>query len=234
MSEDAWPKVGASMGIVAAVLLILSFVFGPSGDPPGFDASALEVQAYVFDNHGEIQAALAFQFAAIATFAWFLGAVFYRLSAAEPAARLSVAALVGGVLVAVGGLVGSAAGGAATYHVGAVVPGVTLGLWDVSVFGYLFFLVGLTVLTAATGALGIRVKAVPDVVCVYSVILAVYAFVVGLVGTFSEGGAFSPSDGALGLIAFLGFIVWLLAMGATLTREPRASGAQPAPAPPAV
>jgi hypothetical protein len=222
MSEDAWPKVGASMGIVAAVLLILSFVFGPSGSPPGFDDSAREVQEFILDNHGKLQAALAFQFAAIVAFAWFLGSVFYRLRAAEPAARLSAVALVGGLLVAVGGLVGSIGGAAANYHAGTVGADITLGLWDLSLFGYLFFLVGLTVLAAATGALGIRAKAVPDLVCAYSVIVAIYAFVVGLVGTFSETGAFSPSDGALGLIAFLSFIVWLLAMGLTLVRQPRA------------
>lgn len=221
MSEDAWPKVGASMGIAAAVFLILSFVFGPSGRPPGFHESAAEVQSYVLDNRGDIQAAIAFQFTAIVAFAWFLGSVFYRLRGAEPSARLSAAALVGGVLVAAGGLVGSVGGAAAAYHAGTLGADVTLGLWDLSLFGYLFFLVGLAVLAGATGALGIRAKAVPDLVCVYSVIVAVYAFVVGLVGTFSETGAFSPSDGALGLIAFLGFIVWLLAMGLTLVRQPR-------------
>jgi len=221
MSEDSWPKVGASAGLAAAVLLILSFVFGPSGSPPGFGDSAQEVQAFVQDNRGEIQAAVAFQFAAIVAFAWFLGSVFYRLRPAEPAARLSAAALVGGVLVAVGGLVGSVGSATAAYHVDALDPGVVLAIWDISLFGYLFFLVGLTVLTGATGALGIRARAVPDLLCYYSVILAVYAFVVGIVGTFSETGAFSPSDGVLGLIAFLGFLVWLLAAGATFVREPR-------------
>jgi len=108
-----------------------------------------------------------------------------------------------------------------------------LALWDLSVFGYLFFLVGLSVLAGATGALGIRAgaQAVPSLVCFYSVILAIYALVVGLVGAFSETGAFSPSDGVLGFIALLGFLVWLLAMGTTLVREPRA--VVPAPPPPA-
>ncbi len=221
MSEDSWPKVGASAGIAAAVLLILSFVFGPNDTPPGFDDSAAEVQAFIVDNHSKIQAAVAFQFAAIVAFAWFLGSVFYRLRAAEPAARLAVAALVGGVLVGVGGLVGSVGSATAAYHVDTLDPGIVLAIWDMSLFGYLFFLVGLTVLTGATGALGIRARAVPDVLCFYSVGLAIYAFVVGVVGTFSETGAFSPSDGVLGLIAFLGFVVWLLAAGATFVREPR-------------
>ncbi|HEX7058861.1 MAG TPA: hypothetical protein VF176_03335 [Solirubrobacterales bacterium] len=223
MSEDSWPKVGASMGIAAAVLLILSFVFGPSDAPPGFDDSAEDVRAFILDNRSAIQAAVAFQFAAIVSVAWFLGSVFYRLRGAEPAARLSVVALVGGVLIGVGGMIGSAATAAAAYHVESLDPGVVLALWDMSIFGYTFFLVGLTVLTAATGALGIRAgkKAVPDLLCFYSVGLAIYSFVVGVVTSFSETGAFSPSDGVLGLIAFLGFIVWLLAMGATLVREPR-------------
>jgi hypothetical protein len=233
MSEESWPKVGASMGIVAAVLLVLSFVFGPSGSPPGFDDSAAEVQAFVRDNHGEIQAAVAFQFGAIVAFAWFLGSVFYRLRPAEPAARVSVAALAGGVLLAVGGLIGSVGGAAANYHVATLDANSVLVLWDLSVFGYLFFLVGFAVLAGATGALGIRAKAVPDLVCIYSVVAALFAFVVGVVGTFSESGAFSPSDGALGLIAFLGFVVWLLAMGLTLVREPRAAGVTtPASGPP--
>jgi|GEM_PF-1347387 len=230
MSEESWPKVGASMGVVAAIFLILSFVFGPSGKPPGFDESAAGIQAFVSDNHGEIQAAVAFQFAAIVAFAWFLGSVFYRLRSAESAARLSAAALAGGVLLAVGGLVGSVGGAAAAYHVATLDPNSVAALWDLSLFGYLFFLVGFTVLAGATGALGIQARAVPDLVCFYSVFAALYAFVVGVVGTFSETGAFSPSDGVLGLIAFLGFVVWLLAMGLTLMREPRA--AAPAPAPP--
>lgn len=224
MSEESWPKVGASMGIVAAVFLILSLVFGPSGNPPGFDESAAGLQEFVSDNRGEIQAAVAFQFGAIVAFAWFLGSVFYRLRPAEPAARLSAAALAGGVLLAVGGLIGSVGGAAASYHVATLDASSVLALWDLSLFGYLFFLVGFTVLAGATGALGIRARAVPDLVCFYSVIVAIYAFVVGVVGTFSETGAFSPSDGALGLIAFLGFLIWLLAMGLTLVREPRPGG----------
>jgi hypothetical protein len=222
MSEDAWPKVGASAGIVAAVLLILSFVFGPSGTPPGFDDSAREVQEFIQDNRGEMQAQVALGFATLFAFAWFLGSVFYRLRAAEPAARLSVGALAGGLVLIIGATIGTAAQAAATYHVASLDANTVRGLWDLSVFGFLFFTVGFALLAGASGALAIRTRVLPNWLCVYSVLVAVYAFVVGLVGSFSETGAFSPSDGALGLIAFLLFIVWLLAMGITLVREPRA------------
>lgn len=223
MSEDAWPKLGASMGIVAAVLLILSFIFGPS-EPPGFDETASQVQSFLQEERGAVQAALAFQFAALVAFAWFLGSVFYRLRDAEPGgARLSAAALVGGVLVAAGGLVGSAGAGAAVYHVDTLGADAVLALWDLSVFGFLFFLAGFTVLAGAAGMLALRSGALPALLGGYSLLAGAYVLIVGVVGTFSETGAFSPSDGALGLIAFLLFLIWLLALGLVLAREPRGS-----------
>lgn len=227
MSEDVWPKVGASFGIVTAILLILSFVFGPSENPPGFDDSAAQVQAFVQDHHDGIQATVTFSFAALAAFAWFLGSVFYRLRAAEPAARLSAAALAGGVLLAVGGLVGTAGAGAAVYHADTLGADSVLALWDLSVFCYLFFLVGFTVLAGATGVLALRSAALPRPLGAYSALAAAYAFVVGVVGSFSETGAFSPSDGALGLIALLLLVIWLLATGVTLVRNPRAAPVVP-------
>jgi hypothetical protein len=227
MSEDAWPKVGASAGIVAAVLLILSFVFGPSGSPPGFNDSAREVQSFIRDNHGELQAQVALGLATLAAFAWFLGSVFYRLRAAERDARLSAVALVGGLVLVIGAAIGISAQAAAVYHADSLDANTVRGLWDLSVFGFLFFTVGFAVLAAASGALAIRTKVLPDWLCFYTVLAAVYAFVVGLVGSFSETGPFSPSDGVLGLIAFLVFIVWLLAMGVTLVREPRVIQTQP-------
>jgi hypothetical protein len=225
MSEGVWPKVGASAGIVTAVLLILSFVVGPSGSPPGFDDSALEVKEFIQDNHGELQAQVALGFATLFAFTWFLGSVFYRLRAAEPAARLSVVAVAGGLVLIIGATIGTAAQAAATYHVASLDPNSVRALWDLSVFGFLFFAIGFAVLAGAAGALAIHARALPNWLCYYTVLAAAYAFVVGVVGSFSETGAFSPSDGGLGLLAFLLFIVWLLAMGITLVREPRAAPA---------
>jgi hypothetical protein len=227
MSEDAWPKVGASAGIVAAAFLILSFALGPSGTPPGFGDSAAEVQSWIQDNHGEIQTAIAFGFATLVAFAWFLGSVFHKLRAAEAAPRLSIVALSGGLVLIVGATIGTCAEAAAVYQVGTLDANTVTGLWDLSVFGFLFFTAGFAVLAGASGALAIRTKVLPDWLCFYCVLAAVYVFVVGLVGTFSETGAFSPSDGALGLIAFLAFLVWLLAMGITLVREPSTATVAP-------
>jgi hypothetical protein len=225
MSEDRWPIVGASFGIVAAVLLILSFLF--TGSPPGFHDSAAEVKSFVEDNRGELQTSVAFGFAALVAFLWFLGSVFLRLREAEPAPRLSAAALAGGVALAAAGLTGTAAEGAAVYHSSTLGADSVLALWDLSVFGLLFFLAGFTVLAAATGLLALRLNALPRPLGIYSLGAACYVFVVGLIGTFTETGAFSPSDGALGAIAFLAFLVWLVAMSLTLMRQPRITAAPP-------
>src|SRR5262245_32868812 len=179
MSDDAWPKVGASMGIVAAVLLILSFIFGP-GEPPGFDETATQVQSFLQEERGGVQAAVAFQFAALVAFTWFLGSVFYRLRDAEPGhPRLSVVALAGGVLLATGGLVGSAGGGAAAYHVDTLGADAVLALWDLSVFGFLFFLAGFTVLAGATGVLALRSGSLPQLLGGYSILAGAYVLIVG-------------------------------------------------------
>jgi hypothetical protein len=219
MSEDRWPMVGASFGIVAAALLILSFLF--TGSPPGFHDSAAEVKSFVEGNHGELQTSVAFAFAALIAFLWFLGSIFLRLREAEPFPRLSAAALAGGVALAAAGMVGTAAEGAAVYHASTLGADSVLALWDLSVFGLLFFLAGFAVLATATGLLALREGALPRPLGIYSLCAAVYVFVVGVIATFTETGAFSPSDGALGAIAFLAFLVWLVATSLTLMRQPR-------------
>jgi hypothetical protein len=207
------------------VLLILSFLF--TGSPPGFHDSAREVKSFVEENQSELQTSVAFGFAALVAFLWFLGTVFMRLREAEPVPRLSAAALAGGVALAAAGLAGTAAEGAATYHASTLGADSLLALWDLSVFGLLFVLAGFTVLAAATGLLAVRPNALPRSLGIFSLAAAGYVFVVGLVGTFTETGAFSPSDGALGAIAFLAFLVWLVAMSLTLIRQPSVTAPPP-------
>ena len=225
MSDLRWPRVGASTGIVAAVLLALTFVFGPTDTLPGFGDSADQVANFVRDNRDELRMLVALQFGAAFFFAWFLGSVFFRLRAAEVGpARLSAAALGGGVLGIGGAVAGTAATGAATYHVETLDPNVVQGLWDLSVFAYDFALVGFAVLLWAAGALAFTRRALPRWLGAFSFLLAIYAFVVGLISTFSETGVFSPSDGVLGFVAFGLLLLWLLVTGIVLTREPIVPG----------
>jgi hypothetical protein len=234
MSEESWPKIGAAMGIVAAILFIIGFFVGPTDTPPGFHDSAREVQEFVQDNRGAIQATLTLGFAVLVAVAWFLGSVYYRLRAAEQSARLSVVALAGGILLGAAAIAGSAAEAAAAYHVETLDANTVQALWDVSLFGFLLVWAGFAVLLGASAVLAMRTRVLPAWLGYFDGLAAVYVFVIGVVGMFSETGAFSPSDGALQLIGFIVFIVWLLATGIVLFREPRAvaPGARPS-APPA-
>ncbi len=218
-------KLGASFGIVAAVLLILTFVFGPNGAPPGFNDTARQVQAYIVDHHSKIQAVVALQFAALAAFTAFLGSVFFRLQAFETQARLSVSAVAGGVVLVAAAAVGTAAVGASAYHVETLDPGAVQALWDFSLFAFVFTGIGFAVLAGSAGALALHAGALPRWLGVYSVLAGLYALVVAVVGSFSETGAFSPSDGGLGLVVFLLVLIWILAMGIVLVRDPRPEGA---------
>jgi hypothetical protein len=232
MSEDAWPRFGATAGIAAAVLFIIGFIVGPSSAPPGFDDSAKEVQAWIQDNRGGLQATTALGFGVLVAIAVFLGSVYHRLRAAEPLPRMSIAALAGGIALLAAGTVGSAAELAALYHVEKLGPDSVLALWDLSVFGYLFVLAGFSVLAGATAAVGLRGGALPVWHGYFSAVAAVYVLVVGWVGTFTETGVFAAADGALGLISFLVLIAWLLATAIVLLREPSAeAGALSEPGP---
>jgi hypothetical protein len=222
MSEDAWPKLGASAGIAAAILFVVGFFVGPSGAPPGFGDSAKEVQSWIQDNRGALQATMTLGFAVLVAFSLFLGSVYHRLRSAEPAPRMSAAALAGGAALIAGAVVGSAAELAAVYHVETLGADSVLALWDLSVFGFLFVFAGFGVLAGVVAAVGLRSGVLPEWHAYCSAVAAAYVLVVGVVGVFSETGAFAPADGALGLIGFLAFVAWLLATGIVLLREPSA------------
>lgn len=227
MSEDAWPKLGASAGIAAVILFVIGFVVGPSGAPPGFDDSAKEVQAWIQDNRSALQATTALGFGVLVAIAVFLGSVYRCLRTAEPLPRMSIAALAGGIALLAAGTVGSAAELAALYHVEKLGADSVLALWDLSVFGYLFVLAGFSVLAGATAAIGMRSGVLPAWHAYFSAAAAIYVLVVGWVGTFTETGVFAAADGALGLISFLVLIVWLLATAIVLLRQPSAKPGGP-------
>jgi hypothetical protein len=225
MSEHVWPKLGGFAAISAGILLIVGFIVGPSGSPPGFDDSAREVQSWLQENRGEIQGTLALGFLTLVALTVFLGAIYERLRRGEPGPRISAAALAGGIVTLAAAIVGSGAELAAVYHVETLGADTVLGLWDLSVLGFLFVWAGFGVLAGATALLGMRARVLPDWHAYLSAAASAYVLVVGLISMFSETGAFSPSDGALNAIGFIVFVVWLLATGVALLREPAAASA---------
>ena len=213
---------GGFAGIGFVVLLVISLIFGVNEDPPGFDASAETYASYVSDNRGELQTVMALTLAAAPFFLLFLAGVVrtLRLSEERGPAMLAAVAFAGGILLVGLAQVGAGLQWAASYQGGALDPGVVRTLWEAGQIVYVATLgVGLAALAGAVGVVALATGAMSRLLGAASVGVAIYVFVVMVITSFSETGAFSPSDGVLGQIGFIVFLAWVLAVSLALLSE---------------
>ena len=213
--EAAFRRGAGVSGVVFFVLMLLSFIFGP-GDPPGFNDSAETVASFAGDNRGEIQAAMALTIAAGPFLLLFLAGLVRTLRQHEERgpAMLASVAFAGGILIAAFAVLGRGLARAASYHPGDLDPGVVRALWDASLIGFIAAVgIGFTALIGASSAVALVHGPLPRVLGAAG---AALAFVVGIVATFAETGVFAASDGELGVIAFLAFLVWIVLVSAYL------------------
>jgi hypothetical protein len=223
MSNDRWARVGAAGGIVFVLLLVAGLIFGPGLDPPSMDDNANHVTRYVTDNHAGIQAVGALDFAAGFAFLFFLGSIVLASRAAEGApGRLSAVAAAGGIaFVAIAG-VGVAAHSTAALQLDnrGGDPHTIAALWDLGQMAFVFMGFASAALLWAVGLLAMRFGAIPALIGIYSLAVAIYTFVISLFSTFTENGAFSPRDGLLGELGLFLFLAWVLAVSAALVASP--------------
>jgi hypothetical protein len=219
MDERQQERLGAATGIVFVVALVAAFVFGPD-KPPGFDDTAQQVSSYVHDNRDETQAATALIVIGGFSFLWFLGSLArtLRLAEGQGPGRLGAVAFAGGVTTIGVAIVGQCAQWAASYHTD-LDPTLVRGLYDVGSGAFLLVGIGIAALIGASSVVALRTGTLPSWLAGYGAVFTVYILVVTVVGSFKETGAFSPSDGFLGLLVFLGFLVWTLATSIVLVRE---------------
>jgi hypothetical protein len=230
MDERQQEQLGAATGIVFVVALLASFVFGPD-KPPGFNDTAQQVSSYVHDNRDQIQAATALTVFAGFFFLWFLGSLARTLRRAEDRGpgRLGAIAFAGGITTIVVAIVGQSAQWAASYHTD-LDPTVVRGLYDLGSGAFLLVGIGIATLIGASSVVALRAGTLPSWLAGYGAVFTAYILVVSVVGSFQETGGFSPSDGFLGLLIFLGFMIWTLATSIVLVRQ-AGSTAPPSAAP---
>jgi hypothetical protein len=231
MDERQREKWGAATGILFVVALVVAFVFGPD-KPPAFDDSAQQVFDYVQDNRGEIQTTTAFYAVGGFLFLWFLGSLARALRLAEGRGpgRLAAVAFAGGVTTVAVATVGQAAQWAASYHTD-LDPTLVRGLFDVGIAAFLLVGLGIAALIGASSLVALRTGVLPSWLAFSGAGFTLYTLVVTVVGSFQETGAFSPSDGVLGLLVFFGFLLWTLATSIVLVRKVGAAGIEPATSP---
>jgi hypothetical protein len=230
MDQRQQEQFGAATGILFVVALLAAFIFGPD-KPPGFDDTAQQVSTYVHDNRGETQATTALFALGGFFFLWFLGSLAraIRLAEGPGPGRLGAIAFGGGIATAAIATVGQAALWTASYHTD-LDPSVVRGIYDVGSASFLLVGIGVAALVGASSVVALRAGTLPPWLGAYGAVLTVFTLVVTVVGAFQETGAFSPSDGVLGLLVFLGFLLWTLATSVVLVRGVGA-GAAAAPAP---
>jgi len=235
MNHGQRERLGAATGIAAVVVIVASFVFGP-GEPPGYGDSAEQVAAFVEDNRSALQAVTGLTILAGVFLVWFLGSLSQALRRAEGSGpgRLAPVAFAGGILAFAFAGAGTALQAATVYHEG-LDPLVVQALWDSGNILYVFSGgAGFAILIGASSVVALTAGGLPRWVGWFGAVLAVYTVVVAFLASFAEGGAFSPNNGALTLIAFLAFLVWLLAASIALVGRAGSGtgiedGSRPAP-----
>lgn len=216
MDQVKLRRLGGVAGIAFVILVLISF-FIP-GDPPGFNDSSQEFSQYLTDNRGELQVTMALWIAAGPVFLLFLGALVrvLRIGEGQGPATLTAVAYGGGLLFLALILLAAGMLWAAAYHEG-LEPELARSLYYASNAGFLLSIgVGMTALVGASAAIGLATGRLGRWLNSYGAVLAAYTFVIAIVGSFAETGAFNPNDGALPAIATLGFLLWVVWTGVVL------------------
>lgn len=210
-------RVDAATGIVATVLITVGFLL--PGAPPTADDSVVKVTNFFVDNRDAILAGNALVALGAAFFLWWLGSLRSYLRAGEGGeGRLSAAAFGGGILGVTLTLVGAALFSGTVFKVAeARSPLLNRALFDI---GGDFFAIGgagFAVLLGAAACSAARSGSLPPWAYWFGSIAAV-AQLVSVSAIFASSGFFA-AGGAMGLIAFLAALIWIVAVSVVMMQR---------------
>ena len=204
-------RLAAAAGIAFVVLSVASTV--SAGSPPAADASAAKVASYFHTHSGGIRAQLLLGGLGIAALVWWFGAVWRVLSRAEgERPRLAIVAALGLALGAGLALLNGVAVATAALRQGDAET--TRLLYTLSIVAIAAAGFGLGTSLAATSAVTYRTRITPAWIS-YLGFGAALAFFAGTIGTVTERGGVV----VLGLVAFVIWCVWIVAISVTLWRS---------------
>jgi hypothetical protein len=211
LDESRWGRLAATGG-VAFVVLNLAGTFAP-GAPPASDASATKVATYFRDHAGAIKAQQLLGCLGIVALYWWFGALWRIMSRAEgERPRLTIVAAVS---LATGLALAMISGAITATAAVRIDSGNTILrlLWTFSLVG--FATAGLAIGTFLIAACAViyRTEVTPRWTSYLGGVAAV-AFLVGSIGTVSDSNVIN----IFGLVAFLTWGVWILAMSAFMWR----------------
>jgi hypothetical protein len=216
--------IGSSRTAAAAgfafVVLNVTGTFLP-GVPPASDASAAKVAAYFRDHSGAIKAQQLLGGLGIVALMWWFGALWRVLSRAEgERPRLAIVA----AIALASGLGIALFSGAITATAAIRVDDVntTHLLWSLSLVGFATAAFAIGTFLVAACIVTYRANIAPRWTS-YLGWVAAAAFLVGSLGTVSDSNAINSA----GLVAFLAWCLWTLALSVVMWRGTTAPSAEP-------
>lgn len=208
--ETRGVRAAAAAGVAFVVLNVVG-TFLP-GAPPASDASTAKIAAYFRDHSGAIKAQLLLGALGIAALMWWFGALWRLMNRAEDGRpRLAIVAgiaLASGLTLAIINGVANATAALRTENGDAQHLLYTLSFVVIAAAG---FALGAFLLAVNAATYGSRVT--PRWIS-YLGFAAALAFLGSGAGTVSDANAFN----LLGLAAFLGWCVWILAISSVMWR----------------
>jgi hypothetical protein len=212
-------RFDAATGIGFAVLAVVALLI--PGTPPKADDSTTKLGNYFSDHHSDLLTANLLLGLAAVMFLWFLGSLRSYLRAAEGGeGRLSAAAFGGGVagialLLAGAGLLSGIAFKLADGQLPD--PTVTRALFDASSAMFAMVAFGFAVFFAAASCSAARSGALPAWAYWSGSVIAVIQLISSLAIVAKSG--FFATGGAMGFIAPLTGILWVVAVNVLMMRR---------------
>ena len=210
-------RFDAATGIVATVLITVGF-FLP-GAPPTADDSVVKVTNFFVDNRDAILAGNALIALGTAFFLWWLGSLRSYLRSGEGGeGRLSAAAFGGGILGLTLTLVGAALFSGTVFKVAEIGnPVLNRALFDIGGDFFAIAGAGFAVLLGAAACSAARSGSLPPWAYWLGSIAAV-AQLVSVSAIFASSGFFA-AGGAMGFIAFISAIIWIVAVSVLMIQR---------------
>jgi hypothetical protein len=221
VTENRWERYGAAAGVAFAVLVMASFFMVPS--PPHVDAGTAKIASYYADHRQALLASGLVGIFGAMFFIWFLGHLRHVLQRAEGGAEALSPIVYGAGIVGVSVGVLSAVPStvlAFAAHQGDLVAnaGVVRMLSDMSAVMTSLLLVVIAVFVAAAGLAMVWGEIVAPALGWIGIGVAVVDVVAGSAGLFQS--TYNAFWTGFGVVAFVGFAVWTLAIGGAMLQHP--------------
>jgi hypothetical protein len=212
MDESSWERYAALGGIVFVVLNVIGAFL--AGSPPSLDDSPQEIAKFFNDHAGALQAAQVLGGIGIIGLFWWFGSLWRKMARAEDERpRLAVVALIGLAIGAVFALSSGAITSLAAMRIDDLGPGGAKVFFAYStvLLGTAGF--GIVAFVSAVSALSYKTALFPQWVTIIGWIVGA-GFLVSTLASASDADVFTLT----GLLSFLLFCVWILAISVLMFR----------------